>query len=71
MQHIVDLWHSPIRSTEIMIVIAFLNLHLDVFSTDEERQEWVTWYFQDLHFTYKDSDGDDKNVCACDCAIKH
>ena len=71
MQHIMGSWRSPIGSTAIMIVIAFLNLHLDVFSTDEERQEWVTWYFQDLHFTYKDSDGDDKNVCACDCAIKH
>ena len=71
MQHVVDLWCSPIGSTAIMIVIAFLNSHSDLLSTVEERQEWVTWYLQDLHFTYKDSDSDDKNVCACDCAIKH
>ena len=71
MQCIMDLWCSPIRSTAIMIVITFLNSHLDVFSTDKERQEWVTWYLQDLHFAYKDSDSDDKNVCACNCAVKH
>ena len=71
MQHVTDSWCSLIWSTAIMIVIAFLDLHSDLLSTDEERQEWVTWYLQDLRFTYKDSDGDDKNVCVCDCAVKH
>ena len=71
MQHVTDSWCSLIGSTAIMIVIAFLDLHSDLLSTDEEKQKWVTWYLQDLHFTYKDSDGDNKNVCTCDCAIKH
>lgn len=71
MQHVVDSWYSPIGSTAIMIVIAFLNSHSDLLSTDEERQERVTWYLQDLCFTYKDSDSDDKNVCAYDCTVKH
>ena len=71
MQCIADLWCCPIRSTVIIVVITFLNLHLDLLSTDKERQEWATWYLQDLCFAYKESDGDDKNVCACDCAIKH
>ena len=71
MECVEDLWHSPIRSTAIMVLITFLNSHMDLLSTDEERQEWATWYLQDLHFTYKESDGDDENVYACACTVKY
>ena len=37
---------------------------MEQYSTNEIRQEWAVWYLENLHFAYKDSDGNDKSVCA-------
>lgn len=63
MQRIVDSWCSLIGSTAIMVLIAFFASQPDMFDTDEDRQEWAEWYLKDLHFAYKDVDGDDRKVC--------
>ena len=63
MQRVVDSWHSPIGLTAIMVLIAFFASQPDMFNTDEDRQEWAEWYLKDLHFAYKDADGDDRKVC--------
>ena len=62
MQHVSDLWQSPIGSTAIMVIIAFFNTHSKLYGMDNDRQEWVTWYLEYHCFAYKKADRDDPLV---------
>lgn len=62
MQRVSDSWRSPIGSMAIMVLITFFNSDMEL-STNEDRQEWATWYLDKFHFAYKEADGNDKLVC--------
>ena len=63
MQYVTDSWHSPISSTAIMVLIAFFNTNLELYTTDSNHQELAKWYLEDFHFTYEHADRNDKSVC--------
>ena len=63
-QHTSNSWKSPFRSTAIIVLIAFFNSNMEQYPTNEIWQEWGVWYLENFHFAYKDSDGNDKLVCA-------
>ena len=63
MQCVTDSWCSQIGSTTIMVLIAFFNANLELYTTDGNCQEWAKWYLEDFHFAYEHTDGNDKLVC--------
>ncbi|KAI0248045.1 hypothetical protein BJV78DRAFT_850438 [Lactifluus subvellereus] len=58
-QRVSDSWRRTIGSTAIAIVLAFCNSNPDLKDSDEERQEFATYYLEHLRFVYENSDGDD------------
>ena len=63
MQWVSNSWSSPMGSMAIMVLIAFFNAQEGPFGTDIYRQEWAARYLENLHFVYKDAEGNDKKVC--------
>ena len=45
MQHITDSWCSQIRSTAIMVLISFLNTHMNLLHACRERQHGISRIF--------------------------
>ena len=64
MQCISNSWQSPFGSMAIIVLIVFFNSNMEQYPTNEIQQEWAAWYLENFCFAYKDSDGDDKLVCA-------
>ena len=62
MQYVTNLWHSPICSTTIMVLIAFFNANSELYTTDSDHQEWAKWYLVYFCFAYEHADGSDKLV---------
>ena len=62
MQHVADLWCSPIGLAAIMVLISFFNANSELYATDSNCQEWAKWYLEDFHFVYEHADGNDKLV---------
>jgi hypothetical protein len=60
MQRVSDSWRSTMGSTAITVVLAFCNAKFK--DSDEDRQEFATFYLEHLRFLYQKSDDDDISV---------
>jgi hypothetical protein len=63
-QRLADSWRNVIGSNGIAVLMAFFDTQLELQKSDEERIVFAKFYLEDLRFLYKDSENEDKRVCA-------